>query len=322
MTKMNKDKDIIETIDLTDDISQTKPNSRLLINGIDPGSVNCGISTYNATTDQVHKLQRISFRNKIVKGPDGKKKASDTDLGHAKLVEQVAQYFVANPEFFRNITFIENQFSDDINSDRRDAHKSEGRAVQLAFQTLLGENCIPVAPHAVKQHFSDYFPKVTGIDHLSLSEQRNKQYYADKRNAKINGRLFTPSAVRIPYEKENPTKKDDGYDAFWIAKYGYECKYKEKEKEKEKKKPKKKQDNKRPRRRNPDKIQNVKEGEKRKQHNVKKRPRFLTLEEEEEREKKFDGDTGILTEQEQKQKQKKKKKVNNNNDDNDNDNDN
>ena len=301
---MNKDKDTIETIDLTDNISQTNPNPQLLINGIDPGSVNCGISTYNATTGQVHKLQRISFRNKIVKELDGKKKASDTDLGHAKLVAEVAKYVAANPDFFSNITFIENQFSEDIKSERHDNYKSEGRAVQLGFQTLLGKKCIPVAPHAVKQHFSDYFPKITGIDHLSLSEQRNKQYYADKRNAKINGRLFTPSAVRIPYEKENPSKKDDGYDAFWIAKYGYECKYKDKDKEK--KKPKKKQDNKKPRRKNAEKNKNKKERKKEKKKKKKKKKKSKW--------KKNSTGTVILTEQKQNKKKKKKKKLNNTND--------
>ncbi len=241
------------TIDLTKEI---------FVNGIDPGPVNCGITTYDPLTGKIETLRKVGFRKKRVKDANGKKKSSDTDLGHAKLLEQVTQYITNNENIFSDkLTFIENQFSEDILSNEvQGPHKSEAKAIQIAFQALLGKNkCIPVAPNAVKQHFPEYFPRLQGISHLPASKRKTLQYKEDKHNAEFWGRKFTPNDVKNKYEKENQ-KKDDAYDAFWIARYGYEC-FSKKQEEKGKEKGK----------------------NKRSKSKKRKVDRFLTLKEEDER---------------------------------------
>ena len=183
----------------------------VIIFGIDPGSVNCGLCEYNATKNLVIKLERISFRNKISLDWNGNKKSEDTDIGNARIIENVVDY-LNDARFKDKLVFIENQKGDNL----------EVLSVQYAFQTIFNKNCIPVAPHAIKACYSNYFPSKPGIENLSQNKRKEAQYRFDKTNAIKSGRIFVPKDVRLKYETENPDKKDDAYDAYWVARFASE----------------------------------------------------------------------------------------------------
>jgi hypothetical protein len=177
---------------------------RIRVFGVDPGSVNMGLAEYDATRGRVISLERVQFR---ASGTGG------NDAGQARLIKSVVAWIRENlPRFHNSVIFIENQ--------PPEAYGHEGQAVQHAFQTIFVDRCIPVLPESVKQRFGKYFPKHPRIKEFDPHRKRANQYAYDKRNAIINGRQFVPAAVREEYERKNPTKKDDAYDAYWIARYG------------------------------------------------------------------------------------------------------
>lgn len=188
-----------------------KARTSVILWGIDPGPVNCGMCKYDATRGVALELKRVEFRQSQRMGENGRRRAADTDLGNAQLVNSVSQYILvtAAEDFAGCLVPTEVQ--------PPDANR-EAVAVQHAFQALMGsDKCLPVSPHAVKAHFSEYFPAKPGVPRNSA-----EQYRYDKRNAIVNGRRFVPRRVRDKYERENPQKKDDGYDAYWIARFAAE----------------------------------------------------------------------------------------------------
>ena len=82
---------------------------------------------------------------------------------------------------------------------------------------MFGADCVPVSAHQVKAHFPEIFPALPGVKRNS-----RKQYAEDKKNAVKNGRKEVPGRVKRRYEEKNPDKKDDAYDAYYIAKFGSE----------------------------------------------------------------------------------------------------
>jgi len=210
------------TIDLTqnykDDIEEVSDSSSeeeqdsgdFIIVGIDPGSVNCGFCEYNVTKGKAIKLERVPFRSQHLLDSNGRKASEDTDLGNAKIIRTITKYVEENKTHFdKRLIFIENQKGDNM----------EVLAVQYAFQTLFPHTCSPVAPHAIKSCYSDYFPKKPHTEGLSPPRRQEAQYRYDKKNAIKNGRRFVPSKVRIAYDIENPDGKEDGYDAYWITRF-------------------------------------------------------------------------------------------------------
>lgn len=188
-----------------------------VIIGIDPGPVNCGECTIRVTSSEmrVEKLKRIQFREP----------GADTSDFGAGVIDAVTKWVTDHAHWFANgeIIFIENQRPDAGTRGTRtgqanDFLRVEALAVQHAFMTLFGKDrCIVVAPHAVKARYSQHFPRVPDYN---TPKGRAAQYRADKRNAILAGRTLTPTEVRDRYERKNPKKKDDAYDALWLAKYG------------------------------------------------------------------------------------------------------
>lgn len=205
-------------IDLTVD-----SNDQIII-GVDPGSVNCGLCQYNVTEDVPRSMHRICFRKSYHNDERGKKPKEAFDTGNAKLIDSVADYIIGHKRIFEGkMVFIEDQKGD----------SKEILAVQHTFQAILGsKRCVPVKPSSIKCTYSDYFPKKPGIEKLPREKRMQAQYAHDKLNAKKNGRKLVPYSVRHKFEKANPDKKDDGYDAFWVGKYASEYLIQKKKKQK------------------------------------------------------------------------------------------
>ena len=206
-----EDEDDDEDEDKDCEGTKKRPRTNVILWGVDPGSVNCGLCKLNATSGEVLDLRRVEFRQSQKMAGNGHRRAADTDLGNGRLMDSVSHYILvtAVKDFTNTLVPIEVQ---PPTSDR------EIVSVQHTFQALMGsDKCLPVSPHAVKAHFSEYFPAKPGAKRNSP-----EQYRYDKRNAIINGRRFVPRRVREKYERENPDKKDDAYDAYWIARFAAE----------------------------------------------------------------------------------------------------
>ena len=188
--------------------------------GVDPGSVNCGICAYNTVTGEAVSLHRVEFRASKAGGKAGNDDQSD--LGNAHVIENIFDYVRRRPKLFRRrLIFVEDQHR--YQEEKRQRYSKEVLAVQHAFQALFGFAwCIPVAPRGVKAYFGEYFPEKPGISSLPPGKRQAAQYAHDKRNAVKNGRRFIPLRVQEKYDDANPGKKDDAYDAYWIARYGAE----------------------------------------------------------------------------------------------------
>ena len=205
--------------------SERKPPSRPrdgVVIGVDPGSVNCGICAYDTTTGEALSLHRVEFRASTAKGKGKAGDGDQSDLGNAHLIENVFKYVRRHPDLFRGrLVFVEDQHR--YQEEKRQRFSKEVLAVQHALQALLGFDwCVPVAPRGVKAYFGEYFPEKPGISSLPADKRQAAQYAYDKRNAVKNGRRFVPLRVQDEYDEENPDKKDDAYDAYWIARYGAE----------------------------------------------------------------------------------------------------
>ena len=228
-------------IDHDDDDDEKGCN--VIIFGVDPGPVNCGFCEYDATNGEVIELERLSFRKKNVLGYNGKKKSADTDIGNVNVIDKVVDFIMKNKDRFKDkLIFVEDQQRDN----------KEVLAVQHTFQAIFGSrNCFPVAPAAIKACYSDFFPRKEGTESMTPAKRKEVQYAFDKRNAIKGGRKFVPKKVRDDYEQKNPEKKDDAYDAFWVAKFAAEWLIDEQTGQKSESKRKRKRDknavNKRPR---------------------------------------------------------------------------
>ncbi len=198
--------------------SKLGPRDGIVI-GVDPGSVNCGICAYNTVTGEAVSLHRVEFRASKAGGKAGN---DQSDLGNAHVIENIFDYVRRHPKLFRRrLIFVEDQHR--YQEEKRQRYSKEVLAVQHAFQALFGiQWCIPVAPRGVKAYFGEYFPEKPGISSLPPGKRQAAQYAHDKRNAVENGRKFVPLDVQKKYDDENPGKKDDAYDAYWIARYGAE----------------------------------------------------------------------------------------------------
>ncbi len=223
----------VEEIDFSDDEIKSNPPISIdlatddddqIVIGIDPGSVNCGLCQYNVDEDVPRSMHRICFRKSYHNDEKGNKPKSAFDTGNVKLIDSVVDFILKNKHLFEGkIVFIEDQKGD----------SKEILAVQHAFQAILGrKRCIPIKASSMKCAYSDYFPKKPGIEKLSRERRMQVQYAYDKSNAIKNGRKLVPYSVRKKFEGANPDKKDDGYEAYWLAKYGARFIIKKKKKQK------------------------------------------------------------------------------------------
>ena len=203
------DDDGDECIYISDDETDT------IVFGVDPGTVNCGICEYNVTAGRARRLERIQFRSSRAEGD----KESE-DPGNAKIVDSVVAYLFDNEERFDGrLFFVEDQNT--YQQEGRQKHCREVLAVQHTLQAILGsENCIAVSPSSVKSEFGEHFPKKPDLQALPSAKRTKAQYAHDKRSAVTAGRKLVPPAVREAYELANPGKRDDAYDAFFVALYG------------------------------------------------------------------------------------------------------
>lgn len=172
--------------------------------GLDPGSVNMGLCEFDRTHNRVTSLERVQFR-----APG----TGANDLGNARLIGQVTDWIRKNALRFSNsVIFIENQ--------PPSAHGREGQAVQHTFQAFFGDQCVPINPASYKARYAEHFPRHPGYDGFPAHRRIENQKAYDRKNAILSGHKFISASVRDEYEKKNPQKKDDAYEAYWIARYG------------------------------------------------------------------------------------------------------
>ena len=174
--------------------------------GIDPGSVNMGLAEYDVTRRRFLSLERVQFREPGTRGGD---------IGQSRLIKSVADWVSDNLERFHDaLLFIEVQ--------PPKAHGEEGQAVQHAFQTLFQDKCIPVNAAAMKAHFAEHFPRHPKYATFTPQRAVENQKAYDRKNAIISGRKLIPKAVCDEYERKNPGKKDDAFEAAFYALFGAE----------------------------------------------------------------------------------------------------
>ena len=175
--------------------------------GIDPGSVNMGLCERDLSRNCVTSLERVQFR-----APG----TGSNDLGSARLIGQVTAWIRANAaRFSDSVIFIENQ--------PPDAHGREGQAVQHTFQAFFGDQCVPVNAGAAKARYGEHFPRHPRYEEFPANRRAENQKAFDRKNAIIFGRKYVPEAVKDEYERKNPKKKDDAYEAALYALYGADC---------------------------------------------------------------------------------------------------
>lgn len=173
--------------------------------GLDPGSVNGGLA--ERRNGRVVSLERLQFR---APGTGG------DDLGHARLIGQVTDWIRKNAgRFSDSVIFMEDQ--------PPDAYGREGQAVQYTFQAFFGDQCVPVNAAACKARYGEHFPRHPRYMEFPPHRRAENQKAFDRKNAIIFGRKYVPETVKTEYEKKNPTKKDDAYEAALYALYGEEC---------------------------------------------------------------------------------------------------
>lgn len=173
--------------------------------GIDPGSVFCGVA--ERMNGRVISLERVQFRAPHTGG---------NDLGHARLIGQVTKWIRENAGRFSDaVIFIEDQ--------PPDAYGREGQAVQYTFQAFFGDQCVPVNAAACKARYGEHFPRHPRYAEFAAHRRAENQKAYDRKNAIEWGRKYIPENVTAEYEKKNPQKKDDAYEAALYALYGEEC---------------------------------------------------------------------------------------------------
>jgi len=223
------------------DADAEKVDHEVTVFGIDPGTVNMGLCEMriSAGVSKVMALERVEFRQTGTGG---------NDLGNAKIVDAVNVWL---DTFVRErvntkahvIVFIEDQMAAKMTRKKmcescgmhctrcrtpedaaleaqagertyQGSNALEILAVQHTIQARFGSSlCVPVAPRAVKARYPEVFKRVEPYT-------PSKQYYWDKKNARVMGAGLVSKHVRKIYEEANPTKKDDAYDALWVAKFG------------------------------------------------------------------------------------------------------
>lgn len=187
--------------------SAAAPPRHRRIFGIDPGSVNMGLCERDLERNRVTSLERVQFR-----APG----AGSNDLGNARLIGQVTAWIRENAaRFADSVIFIENQ--------PPDAHGREGQAVQHTFQAFFGAQCVPVNAGAAKARYGEHFPRHPRYAEFPAHRRAENQKAYDRKNAIIFGRKYVPAAVKDEYERKNPAKKDDAYEAALYALYGADC---------------------------------------------------------------------------------------------------
>jgi len=204
--------------------------------GVDPGAVNAGLcwmDLHSDGTTRVTRLERVAFRESGAGG---------NDVGRRNLIASVRGWILANRERLGDtVVFIEEQRPGDISrtaelgedirgsaraafdaANRKLSYSMEIIAVQDVFVTLLAQQCVVVLSSAIKDHFDWVFPMRKDLAGKTPHQRHTMQRYANKKNAVAKGRREVPLAVRMEFELRNPLKKDDAYDAYWIAQYGAE----------------------------------------------------------------------------------------------------
>lgn len=200
-------------LDLTNcsdsDSDAEEENANLTIVCVDPAPVNCGLAVYDMQSKQFIKVTTKSF--------DSKKELSD--MGNARLLENVASFIKKSPVFQQpnTMVFVENQ---SVGSDNNKAFSnSRNLAVQYCFQSILGaDRCVPVPPASVKAHFRQHFPLLP-----RNQRTRSRQYRLDKKNAVLFGSKLVGQAMRDKIARRKNKKVDDAYDAVVITQYALEC---------------------------------------------------------------------------------------------------
>jgi hypothetical protein len=185
------------------------PPSALCVLGVDVGSEHLGYCLYDAMQQRVLDLGVISLR-RGARGAstkhliDSARDVIDT-YGHVPslkpLLVQAHRVFVEDQTF---------------------TNSSPHLAIQNVFQTVLGAaRCGPVQASAVKRRFRYYFPLIDDEHRARVKHPEEAQRRANKRAAWVNGRQFVQDTdLRRRMQRE--PKRDDAYDAYWIARYGAE----------------------------------------------------------------------------------------------------
>lgn len=193
--KRPKEKRLIQSVlgKRPDSISHTLArDGDILITGIDPGPVNCGICLFNVTQKRVVACKALRFRE------------TNEDVSVEELIESVRQYVTRDPDgYFRRSknVYVEQQ---------RD--NLPNLSIQYTIQALVGyPKCSFVQSNAVKCKFAEHFPETTW--------EENKKYAV-----KSGIKTMSPEELAIMPRKGKRKKSFDHncFDAVWIARYACE----------------------------------------------------------------------------------------------------
>ncbi len=164
----------------------------------DVAPCNNGHAEGHLDDESVDVLGCVSFR-------DPKEKI---EKNHAALIGSVVKYILANWDRWekaRATFYIEDQIAAEICS-KRGSH-GESVIVGTVFLALFPTRCHVLSPNAVKNYFSDYFPRGGG----------GSQYANNKRNAVIEGMKLLPEEWKLVVSEN--AKKDDVMDAFFLLRF-------------------------------------------------------------------------------------------------------
>lgn len=164
----------------------------------DVAPCNMGHAEGHIKSETIDVLGCVSFR-------DSKDKV---EKNHAALIASVVKYILENWDRWekaRATFYIEDQIAAEVCSK----HGSHGESVIVGavFLALFPTRCHVLSPNAVKNYFSDYFPRGGG----------GSQYANNKRNAVREGMKLLPEDWKIAIAEN--AKKDDILDAFFLLRF-------------------------------------------------------------------------------------------------------
>ncbi len=205
-----------------------KPDHFIVV-GIDPGSVHTGLCKYDAIERKVLDMDLLQLR------PSGRK-ANSQEITNA-LKESMNQEGGVLRRFLQGVDRVGVEDQVHTGNDKQMAQQ------HVLYSEIGKDVCSRVFSHAVKSRFRRYFPldrqsperlelldqkwleRYGKVDTVEAKTKRMKKRIAshqklvNKRNAVKYGRLFVPKEIRHRIDQEHPKKKDDVYDAYWIARY-------------------------------------------------------------------------------------------------------
>lgn len=185
-----------------------------LVVGMDPGETNFAYCEMDVARRKVVHVEKLAFREKLRKdAPKEKFK------GHGDMLANVGQFLSEKMPYWkqkRAMVFVEDQIAGRLDTKSGKSRFTKGgvSAVQWFIEGTLSSNgigCRAIRPRDLKCHFREYFPS---------ADEDGEQYSENKKWAVINGRQFMPGKFQFYIDQQD--KKDDCYDAMWVAKYGLE----------------------------------------------------------------------------------------------------